>query len=309
MKVISEVSPNEMLHTESTAPKLGRRKTRWGSVALYTVLIGVTVAAAPYYIWRHGLSAPQIALFTFYFFATSFAITTGYHRCFAHATFKPHPAVEFLLLFFGAATFEQSALKWSSQHRSHHQYTDTDRDPYNIKRGFFYAHIGWIMFWKHPVSYDNVKDLQKRPMVMHQHQYYQGWSLFSGVLLPIVIGFTFGEPGGALILSVGARILLVMNSAFFINSYAHTFGTKPYDLDTSARDNWLGAILTNGEGYHNYHHRFPNDYRNGIRWYHYDPTKWLIWVLSLVGLAKDLRRTPQEQIQNALRLTRERKSA
>ena len=169
MSSLADVPRNEMFHTEETVPKLGRRKTRWGSVALYTALVGATSFGAPYYIWKHGLSAPQIALFTFYFLATSFAITVGYHRCFAHSTFKAHPVVEFLLLFFGAATFEQSALKWSSQHRSHHQYTDTDRDPYNIKKGFFYAHIGWIMLWKHPVSYDNVRDLQKRPFVQHQH--------------------------------------------------------------------------------------------------------------------------------------------
>ena len=98
---------------------------------------------------------------------------------------------------------------------------------------------------------------------------------------------------------MGARLALVHHCTFFINSFAHTFGTAEYDAVSSAKDNWIGALLTNGEGYHNYHHRFPSDYRNGIRWYHWDPTKWVIWTLSKVGLASELKRTPLEKIAEA----------
>ena len=93
-----------------------------------------------------------------------------------------------LALFFGAASFQQSALKWSSQHRDHHQYVDTDRDPYDISRGFWYAHVGWILFWKHPINYDNVKDLQQNALVMSQHKHYRLWSIGSGLILPLLIG-------------------------------------------------------------------------------------------------------------------------
>src|SRR6185436_18588993 len=103
---------------------------------------------------------------------------------FAHTAFKANAAVRFFVLFFGAAAFEQSALKWASQHRRHHQYTDTEKDPYNIKQGFFYAHVGWIMFWKHSVDYSNVKDLQKSRLVMSQHRRYQWWSMTAGVVTP-----------------------------------------------------------------------------------------------------------------------------
>src|SRR3989338_3286557 len=106
----------------------------------------------------------------FFFMAmTGLSVTVGYHRLFAHVSFKAHPLVRFLVLFFGAAAFEQSALKWAALHRTHHQYVDTEPDPYNIKVGFFYAHVGWIMFWKHGVDYQNVKDLQKSRLLMHQH--------------------------------------------------------------------------------------------------------------------------------------------
>jgi len=272
---------------------------RWGSIVFIAGVTLAAVVAAPLYIWRYGVAESEWILFAVYFVSTSLAITVGYHRYFAHSTFKTNPVIRFLLLFFGAATFEQSALKWSSLHRVHHQYTDTERDPYNIKEGFFYAHVGWILFWKQPVNYDNVKDLQKSRLVTHQHENYQYWALGAGVVTPLLIGAWMGHLWGALILTVGLRLFLVFNSAFFINSFAHMFGSQPYDRKVSARDHWLGAILTNGEGYHNYHHRFPNDYRNGIEWHHWDPSKWIIWALARLGLAADLRRTPAEQIAKA----------
>ena len=277
-----------------------RRRHRWGSVAFMTGIHAVSLAALPWYVSRHGVTASGMALFIFYVLATSFAITVGYHRLFAHGTFKANTVLKFLILFFGAAAFEQSALKWASLHRQHHQYTDTDKDPYNIKQGFFYAHVGWILFWKHSVHYDNVKDLQRSRLVMAQHARYQWWAMIAGVVTPLAVGGLCGNMLEAFLWSVAARMTLVFHSAFFINSFAHSFGTKSYDPSSSAKDNWFGAVLTNGEGYHNFHHKFPNDYRNGVRWYHWDPSKWLIWVFWKLGLVWDLKRTADEQILRAL---------
>ena len=276
-----------------------RSKNRWGSIGFILISTLVAVVWAPIYVYRHGVSRPEAVLFLVYALATSFAITVGYHRHFAHATYKAGSIVRFLILFFGAAAFEQSGLKWASQHRKHHQFTDTDQDPYNIKRGFFYAHIGWILFWKQPVNYENVRDLQKDRMVMHQHEHYTLWSVVAGVLTPLLIGGFTGHWVGALVLCVALRLTLVQHSAFFINSFAHTFGQKNYDLDSSAKDHWLGAVLTNGEGYHNFHHRFPTDYRNGVLWYHWDPSKWFIYCMERLGVARDLKRTSESQIFQA----------
>ena len=248
---------------------------------------------------RYGATKVEWVLFWTYFICSSMAITVGYHRLFAHATFKTSPLVKFFLLFFGATTFEQSALKWASQHRQHHQFTDTPQDPYNIRNGFWYAHVGWILFWKHRMNYNNVLDLKRSKLVMHQHRWYSLWSVGGGMVLPMLIGYAIGRPLGAFVLVLCLRLVLVMHSAFFINSYAHLFGAKNYDGSVSARDHWLGAVLTNGEGYHNFHHKFPNDYRNGIKWYHWDPTKWFICLLSIPGLASDLKRTPEYLIRAA----------
>jgi len=100
-------------------------------------------------------------------------------------------------------------------------------------------------------------------------------------------------------MAVCLRIVIILHSTFCVNSFAHTFGTKAYVPDQSACDNWLGALLTGGEGFHNFHHRFPVDYRNGIRWYHWDPSKWCIFLMSKVGVAWDLKRTPEQKVAAA----------
>jgi len=273
-----------------------KRKTKWAGVILFAVLIPCSVIGTPVYLYRNGITLPEALLFWFFFFATGLSITVGYHRLFAHVSYKTNSFIRFMLLFFGAATYEESALKWASQHRQHHQFTDTEKDPHNSKRGFWYCHIGWILFYKHCVNRDNVKDLLQSRLVMNQHKYYPVWSLVSGILLPMAIGIAIGKPLGAFLMAVCLRMFLVMNAAFFINSYAHMVGSNKYNEKESARDHWLGAVLTNGEGYHSFHHRFPNDYRNGIRWYHWDPSKWTIYLLSRLGLAWDLKRTPRQTL-------------
>ncbi len=276
-----------------------QRETRWVGVFFFIVIHGIGLIGTPLYLSKYGSTTAEWILFWTYFICCSMAITVGYHRLFAHATYKTNALVKFLLLFFGAATFEQSALKWASQHRQHHQFTDTDKDPYNIKRGFWYAHAGWILFWKHRVNYDNASDLRKSKLVMSQHHQYSLWSVGAGIVIPMLIGYLIGRPLGVFVMTVNLRLILVMHSAFFINSYAHMFGSQGFDGHVSARDHWLGAVLTNGEGYHNFHHRFPNDYRNGIRWYHWDPSKWLIFTLSKLSITYNLKRTPESLIKAA----------
>jgi stearoyl-CoA desaturase (delta-9 desaturase) len=279
---------------------LPKRKLRWRGIIFLSVIHVVGIIGTPLYIYYRGITTPELALFLFFVVATGMSTTLGYHRLFAHRTFQTSAPVSFLLLLFGAATFEESALKWSSQHRQHHLFTDTEHDPYGVNKGFWHAHIGWILFWKHQVNYDNVNDLRRSRLVSHQHDHHAWWSVGGGIALPMLIAFWIGHPLGGFIMVVCLRMVIVFHPAFFVNSFAHTFGAKPYDRPTSARDNWFGALLTNGEGFHSFHHRFPNDYRNGIRWYDWDPTKWCIYVMSRLGLAWDLNRTPAQRIADAV---------
>jgi len=179
---------------------------------------------------------------------------------------------------------------------------DENEDPYSAKRGFWYSHIGWMLREYHPdryYDYANVKDLQRDPIVMWQHRHY--WALAWGVNFAITgaLGLIHGDLLGTLLLAGVARLTLSQHITFFINSLAHIWGRQPYSHDNSSRDNALIAFLTYGEGYHNFHHRFASDYRNGIRWWQFDPTKWAIRLLSLMGLAKNLRRFADERIERA----------
>ena len=272
------------------------RKNNWVNISFFTITTLAGIVGAPVYAYHYGISTSEVALFLFYFAATGLSITVGYHRLFAHSTYKTNSVVRFFLLFFGAAAFQQSALQWSSQHRDHHRFVDTDRDPYSIGNGFFYAHIGWLIFWKFETNYDNVKQLQNDSLVMHQHRYYNQWAIGAGIATPVLIGFLTGHLLGALLIGVGLRLTLVYHTTFFVNSVCHMFGTATYDIDSSARDNWFTAIFNFGEGYHNFHHRFAVDYRNGVRWYQFDHGKWTIAILEKLGLAWDLRRVSNFRI-------------
>ena len=285
--------------TNASDYPLPTSEIRWLGLVFFVVLHLVGIVGTPLYIHYRGITLPELALFFGYCALTGMAITMGYHRLFAHRTYRASRAVSFLLLFFGAATFEESALKWSSQHRQHHLFTDTEHDPYGVAQGFWHAHIGWILFQRHRTNYNNVKDLRQSRLVSHQHDHHVCWSLGGGIVLPMLIAWWIGHPLGGFIMAVCLRLVIVLHSSFFVNSFAHTFGKKNYDHAQTARDNWLGALLTNGEGFHNFHHRFPTDYRNGVRWYHWDPSKWCIYLLSKLGLTWDLRKASDQRIAEA----------
>jgi len=228
---------------------------------------------------------------------TGFSVTGGYHRLFAHRSYEARWPVKLVYLLFSAGAFEGSCLEWCTDHRNHHRYTETDKDPYNIHKGFLHAHINWLI--KLDTSkrdFSNVKDLQESAMIRWQHKYYVYVALFMGLVLPTIIAAFWGQALAGFIVAGVLRVVFVHHSTFFINSFCHMFGKRPYSKDQTAVDNWLLAIFTFGEGYHNYHHQFPIDYRNGIKFYHFDPTKWIIKGLNLVGLAKNLRRMDKEKI-------------
>ncbi|MGH7820060.1 MAG: acyl-CoA desaturase, partial [Candidatus Binatia bacterium] len=172
--------------------------------------------------------------------------------------------------------------------------------PYNIRRGFLWAHIGWL-FFERPESSDfsNVPDLTADPWVRAQHRFYMPLAIAMGFGFPLAVGFAVGNPWGCLLWGGVIRLVVVHHSTFCVNSLAHTLGRKPYTLAVSARDSLITALLTMGEGYHNFHHRFATDYRNGVRRHQWDPTKWLIRGMAALGWAYDLYRVPREKIVEA----------
>ena len=252
------------------------------------------------YLYYHGMSWGIVALSVFFYYACGMSITAGYHRLFSHRTYDASKPVKIFYLLFGAASFQHSVLNWCAGHRIHHRYVDTDMDPYNAKRGFWYSHILW-MFTKReplqtPLGQQMTRDLRKDPWVVWQHNYYLWIAGFMCFVLPMLIGWMVGRPFGGLIFAGLVRMVCVHHFTYFINSLCHMFGTQNYGQANTARDSWWVSLLTYGEGYHNFHHHFQNDYRNGIRWYDFDPTKWLIRLLSWVGLTGRLKTEPEANI-------------
>ena len=280
------------------------RNVRWTNSAfligtLLTSLIGLPIFIYHYWgqinWWLHG------SVFVAMFIASGLSITLGYHRLFSHLSFKASWPVRLLTLIFGATAMENSALEWCSDHRRHHKHTDDDEDPYNIQRGFFFAHMGWIMM--RPIGGEspltNVNDLKRDPLVRFQHKWWAAIGILVGFGLPALIGYLVeGGIGAASGLLIGGvtRLVAVHHMTFFINSLCHTLGHQPYSDRCSAKDSWIMALFTFGEGYHNFHHEFQHDYRNGVKFWQFDPTKWTIHILEKIGMASKLRRVADETI-------------
>ena len=275
-------------------------KVHWITSSFLIGTLALSLTAVPLYIWHFGLDWFQIVLFSIMINACGFSITLGYHRMFSHLAFQGHWLVRALVLIFGAGAFENSALMWSCEHRTHHKHVDHDEDPYDISKGLFHAHVGWLMFkLKSDPTYENVPDLKKDWMVMLQHKYVHLLGAFVAFVLPAMIGYMWGgwrSALGSFLIAGVARVVVLQHCTFCINSLCHYIGKRPYSSRCSARDSWIMALVTGGEGYHNYHHEFQHDYRNGVKPWQWDPTKWIIWTLSQVGLAKNLRRVSDEKI-------------
>jgi len=260
----------------------------------------IAVISTFYWINLDGFSLEILLTGIILYTLSGLSITAGYHRLIAHKAYQSNPIVKLFFLIFGASAFQNSALKWCSDHRVHHKYVDTESDPYNINEGFFHAHMGWIFLKKNnEIKTRFAKDLYNDKLILWQHKYYLLIAVTIGFILPTLIcGYFFNSYLGGVAISF-VRVVSIHHCTFFINSLCHYIGSKPYTDINTARDSWIMALFTFGEGYHNFHHFFQADYRNGIRWFHFDPTKWLIKSLNIVGMTDKLKVTSYEKILSA----------
>lgn len=231
-----------------------------------------------------------------------FGITIGYHRLWSHRAFRAHKAVRFVLAILGTMAFQGSIKWWCLRHRLHHRFTDDPvHDPYAATRGLFFSHVGWI--FRKP-AYEKISlierdDLDRDPIVRFQHKYYVPLALFTGLVLPTLIGATWGDAMGGYIWGGLVARVMVWHCTFLVNSLAHWEGLQPYTDEITARGNIIMAMLTCGEGNHNFHHAFPHDYRAGPNYLDWDPSKWIIKSLYRFGLASGLRTAHKEDIAAA----------
>ncbi|KAI0756344.1 hypothetical protein C8Q80DRAFT_24607 [Daedaleopsis nitida] len=273
----------------------------WWSNGTFFVVVHIAAAIG---VWFHPPSRTMrqtLWLAVFLWQAASMGITVGYHRLYSHRAFRAALPVRILVALLGASAFQGSIKWWCLRHRLHHRFTDDPRhDPYAATKGFFWSHMGWIFFKS---QYERLKtiesdDLDCDIVVRMQHKYYIPMALTMGFVFPSVIGLAWKDPVGSYIYGGLVSRLLIWHCTFLVNSLAHWDGLQPYSDDNTSKSNLILALLTCGEGNHNFH-SFPHDFRSGPSLFDWDPSKWAIVLLKYFGLASNLRRARLEEIKAA----------
>ncbi len=281
-----------MRNADVPSQDLRRAYPNYATTILFSLISIGALIGVPLFGFSYGYSWVDWAMFGVLYVMTGLGITVGYHRLMAHRSFDCPNWVKAGFLIVGGWALENSAFKWAADHIRHHANCDQDADPYNAQRGFWYSHCGWLFFTDGHADEKYASRLRQDAVVMWQHRYYLPIVL-SGLGLTFIVGFLYngwiGGLGCFLLAGVG-RTFAVLNSTFCINSICHLWGRQPHGQANSSRDSWLVSLMTFGEGFHNYHHTYQSDYRNGPRWYNFDPSKWLIFGLSQIGLASSLRK-------------------
>ncbi|XP_011863272.1 PREDICTED: acyl-CoA Delta(11) desaturase-like, partial [Vollenhovia emeryi] len=235
-------------------------------------------------------------------FLTGLAITAGAHRLWCHRAYKAKWPMRVILMILQTAAFQNHIYEWVRDHRVHHKFTDTDADPHNSKRGFFFSHVGWLLIRKHPDVISkgatiDMSDLEKDPIVVFQRRYYAVLMPVLCFVLPMLVPIYFWneKPIYAWYCAV-CKYVTVLNITWLVNSAAHMWGTKPYDTSISATNSYGVSYLAFGEGWHNYHHVFPwdyktselNNYGSNFTCAFIDFFAWLGWAYDLKTVGHDL---------------------
>ncbi len=230
---------------------------------------------------------PVVAIGLYYL--RMFAITAGFHRYFSHRSFKTSRGFQFLLALVGSTSAQKGVLWWAAHHRDHHKYSDTPDDIHSpVQRGFWWSHVGWFLSRRHDqTKFDRIRDFAKYPELVWLNKNH----LVPPILLAVVLGFIGGVP--MMIWGFGISTVLLWHGTFTINSLSHVFGKRRYPTTDDSRNNWLLALITMGEGWHNNHHYYMSTANQGFYWWEVDFSYYALKVMSWVGLVWDLRTPPR----------------
>lgn len=244
-------------------------------------------------IWS-GVTWEALILCVSLYWLRIFAIGAGYHRLFSHRAYSTSRAFRFVLAVLAQSTAQKSVLWWAAKHRHHHLHSDTELDVHSPRHtGFLYSHVGWIFARRHDTfDEDSVADLMRYPEMRWLHKY----ELVPASVLALICFLIAGWSG--LFVGFFWSTVLVYHATFCINSLAHVKGRKRYVTGDDSRNNWLLAVFTMGEGWHNNHHAFQSSVRQGFRWWEIDPTFYILKALSWTGLVWDLRMPPKQVVRN-----------
>ena len=216
-----------------------------------------------------------------------FGTTGWYHRYFAHRTFKTSRWFQFMMAFLAQTSSQRGVLWWAAHHRDHHKYSDSEKDLHSpVQHGFWYSHMGWIYDYNDVTKYARIKDFARYPELVLLDKFW----LVPPTMLGIACYLWGGLPG--LLVGFMFSTVLLWHGTFTINSLSHVWGRRTYDTTDDSRNNWVLAIITLGEGWHNNHHHYMNCTRQGFHWWQIDITYYVLKAMSWVGLVWDLKEPP-----------------
>ncbi len=263
--------------------------------AIPFVLVHLGCLAA---IWT-GVTVEAVVLGVALYWVRIFAIGAGYHRYFSHRAYSTSRVFRFVIAVLAQSTAQKSILWWAAKHRHHHLHSDTEDDVHSpVRKGFLYSHVGWVFDRKHHDKTDltKVADLASAPELMLLHRFELAPAFALAALCFAIAGWS------GLVVGFLWSTVLVYHATFCINSLAHVRGAKRYLTGDESRNNWLLAIFTMGEGWHNNHHAYQSSVRQGFRWWEYDPTYYILRALSWVRVVWDLKTPPVAVVRNEQRL-------
>ncbi|MEJ0050540.1 MAG: fatty acid desaturase [Methylovirgula sp.] len=248
-------------------------------------------------IWS-GVTLTAVATCIALYVVRIFAIGAGYHRYFSHRTYSTSRVFQFLLAFLAQSSAQKSVLWWAMKHRHHHLHSDTDQDVHSPRhKGFLYSHVGWVFDRKHDkTDFAKIADFARYPELVWLHRLELVPAFIVATLCFVVGGWS------GLIVGFFWSTVLLYHATFCINSLAHVRGKKRYVTGDDSRNNWLLAFFTMGEGWHNNHHAYQSSVRQGFMWWEFDPTYYILKVLSWPGIVWQLKTPPEQVLRNEQRL-------
>ncbi|XP_043273754.1 acyl-CoA Delta-9 desaturase-like [Venturia canescens] len=262
------------------------------------------------FVYGFGLIFTKAKLLTslwalFLIIMSGFGITAGAHRLWSHRAYKAEWPLRLILVFLFTIAGQRHVYAWALDHRVHHKYSETDADPHNAKRGFFFAHVGWLFTTPHPDVVAKRKavdmsDLEADPIVMWQKRLYVPLFALLAIGLPVWVPWYFWDESlwTSFWVNFNFRFGFTLNSAFLVNSVAHMWGQKPYDKYISPAENVMVSVVAMGEGWHNYHHVFPWDYKTGeLGDYSLNVTTGFIDAFAKIGWAYDRKHVSRDMIR------------
>jgi stearoyl-CoA desaturase (delta-9 desaturase) len=264
-------------------------------VLVHVALLGV--------LWS-GVTAGSVALFAALYVVRMWGLTGAHHRYFAHRTFKTSRAFQFVLALVAQSSVQRGVLWWAAHHRVHHKHADEAGDVHSpVQRGFWYSHFGWIFDGNDATRWDKVQDFARYPELV--------WLDRHWLVVPVALATACLALGGLPGLFVGffASTVAVWHATFLVNSLAHVAGSRRFPTPDHSRNNWLIALVTLGEGWHNNHHHYQSSARNGFYWWEVDVTWYVLRALAAVGLIWDLREPPAHMLAEGRRLDAARRAS